>query len=331
MSPSDVARALTALIPTKRAVFLVGPPGVGKSSIVRQAANNLGLELTDVRATLLEPVDLRGLPRFDGDTVRWVPPDFLPKAGAGILFLDELSQSVPTVQAACLQLVLDRRIGEYVLPENWCVVAASNRSEDRAGTHRLISPLLNRFVHLEMQVSEADWQEWAVAAGIAPEVRAFIRYRPALLFQFEPASNPRAFPTPRSWEFTSSVLQVTPRQLLQHVVAGCVGEGPAAEFCAFLSLFQSLPDIDTVFANPTTISVPKEPSLLYALVGALVERVKSDTSNAGAFVKYSTRLPDEFGMLALRDALAADKRLRGHPEVLAWVDRARQKGLFVAA
>jgi hypothetical protein len=331
MGPAEIARALTALIPTKRPVMLWSAPGQGKSSIVRQVTESLGLQLIDVRATLLDPTDLRGLPRVDGDMTKWCPPNFLPRSGAGVIFLDELGQAVGLVQSALLQLTLERRCGDYELPAGWGIIAASNRQEDKAGVSRIISPLLNRFLHLELQVSEADWQEWAVANGIAPEVRAFIRYRPALLFQFDPASNPKAFPTPRSWAFTSDVLRVTPKDLIQRVAAGCVGEGPAAEFTAFLELYLQLPDIDSVLSNPATTTVPKETSVLYALVGALVERVKTDTSKASQFVRYATRLPDEFSMLALRDALAADKRLRSNPDVLGWVDRARSKGLFVAA
>jgi MoxR-like ATPase len=236
MSPSDLSAALTALLPTKRPIYVWGPPGCSKSSVVRQTAQALGLALVDLRATLLDPVDLRGLPTVTAGRTVWCPPEFLPRSGTGVLFLDELAQAVPTVQTALLQLTLDRRLGEYELPEGWTVVAASNRAEDRAGTHRLISPLLNRFVHVDCDVSADDWQAWALTAGVAPEVRAFLRFRPALLFQFEPATNPRAFPTPRSWQFVSDVLRHAPALLLQRVVSGCVGEGPAAEFAAFLSL-----------------------------------------------------------------------------------------------
>jgi hypothetical protein len=331
MSPSDVSRALAALVPTGRPVYLWGPPGTGKSSLVRQAALSLNLSLTDVRATLLDPVDLRGLPRVDRDRAVWCPPAFLPHGGAGVLFLDELAQAPPLVQAACLQLVLDRQLGEYELPPGWAVVAASNRAEDRAGTHRLISPLLNRFIHLDLEVSLDDWQSWAAAAGIAPEVRAFLRFKPKLLFDFDPATNPRAFPTPRSWEFVSRVLPVTPPNLLHRVASGCVGEGPAAEFVGFLQLYRQLPDVDAVLAAPATASVPAEPAVLCSLVGALVERLRSDRARAGNFVKYAARLPDEFGMLALRDALSMDPKLVQNPDVFRWVDDARRKGLFVSA
>jgi hypothetical protein len=329
MKPSEVMLALAALLPTRRPVYLWGPPGVGKSSIVRQAARQGGLDVLDIRAVLLDPVDLRGLPRIHDDSALWCPPAFLPKDGQGVLFLDELAQAPPLVQAACLQLCLDRRIGEYLLPESWSVVAASNRQEDRAGAHRLISPLLNRFVHLDLQVSHDDWQDWAVQAGIAGEVRSFLRYRPALLFAFDPTANQRSFPTPRSWQFVSQVLPPTPPELLHAVVSGCVGEGPAAEFVGFCQLYRELPDLDQVLASPAATPVPKEPAVLYALVGALVERCRAgDPKLLGAFVQYVGRLPDDFGVLAMRDALVVAPKLLTLAPAQAWLTRARQRGLF---
>jgi hypothetical protein len=332
VKPSDVMLALATLLPTRRPLYLWGPPGVGKSSLVRQAAQQASLDVLDLRAVLLDPVDLRGLPCLHEDSARWCPPAFLPREGRGVLFLDELAQAPPLVQAGCLQLVLDRRLGEYQLPEGWGVVAASNRQEDRAGAHRLISPLLNRFIHVELEVSHDDWQDWAVQAGVAPEVRAFLRYRPALLFQFDPAANQRSFPTPRSWEFVSQVLPHTPDDLLHAVVSGCVGEGPAAEFVGFAHLYHELPDLGQVLAQPGSTPVPREPAVLYALVGALVERCrKGDPTLLAGFVQYATRLPDEFGVLALRDALAISPRLISLPATQAWLARARQRGLFPAS
>jgi hypothetical protein len=327
----ELTTALTALIPTRRPVFVWGPPGVGKSSLVRQAATGLGLAMADIRATLLDPVDLRGLPRLDEDAAIWCPPTFLPRGGTGVVFLDELAQAPPLVQAACLQLTLDRKIGEYELPAGWSVVAASNRSEDRAGTHRLISPLLNRFVHLDLDVSHEDWQSWAVANEVAPEVRAFLQYRPGLLFQFDPAANPRAFPTPRSWQFVSDVLARTTADLMYGVVAGCIGDGPAAEFVGFLRLYRELPDLDAVLARPDAAPVPTEPAVLYALTGALVERCRQAKAPLTAFVSYAARLPDEFAVLAMRDALAVNNKLAGLAAVQRWIAQARAKGMFVSA
>jgi hypothetical protein len=319
-----LAVALKALIPTKQPVYLWGPPGVGKSSIVKQATDGLELEMLDIRAVLLDPVDLRGLPRIHGEngdgTAEWCPPKFLPRQGKGVVFLDELAQAPPLVQAACLQLTLDRRVGEYELPPDWTIVAASNRAEDRAGAHRLISPLLNRFIHLDLEVSHDDWHAWAITAGIAPEVRAFLRFKPALLHAFDPSAGARAFPTPRSWEFVARTLPAVPDILRHPVFAGTVGDGPAAEFVAFLQIYQQLPDPDQVLANPTGSTVPREPSVLYALCGALTEKVRrGEAKHWLAFTKYVSRMPDEFGVLAMRDGCACQPRLLQLPEAASWV------------
>jgi hypothetical protein len=170
-----------------------------------------------------------------------------------------------------------------------------------------------------------------VTNNIAPEVRAFIRFRPGLLFQFEPATNPRAFASPRSWAFASRVFAAAPPRLMQRVVAGCVGDGPAAEFAAFVQLYRHLPDVDVVLASPSTAPVPQEPAVLYALVGALVERCRAKKALAGNFARYGMRLPDEFGMFALRDAVALDRGLVADSAVQDWIAQARSKGFFVAA
>jgi hypothetical protein len=321
MRPSDVTSALQALLPTRRPVYLWGPPGVGKSSLVRQAAEALGLDVVDIRAVLLDPVDLRGLPHVNGENrAHWCQPAFLPTEGQGVLFLDELAQGPPLVQSSCLQLTLDRRIGEYQLPEGWSVVAASNRQEDRAGAHRLISPLLNRFIHLDLEVSHEDWQAWALASGVAPEVRSFLSFKTALLHDFNASANERAFPTPRSWSFVSDVLRVTPDHLLHPIVAGAVGSGPAAEFVAFTRIYRDLPDPDSVLANPAGATVPKDPAVNYALVGSLVERIrKADARLLGAFAQYASRLSDEFSVLAMRDGGAVNQKLFAVPQTQAWL------------
>jgi hypothetical protein len=189
-------------------------------------------------------------------------------------------------------------------------------------------------------VSSDDWQAWAVQAGVAAEVRAFIRFKPQMLFDFKPEVNPRAFPTPRSWEFVSKVLPHTPQTLVHRVVAGCVGEGPAAEFYGFLKMYQTLPDLDLVLASPTTATIPKEPDVVCAVIGGLIEKVRQEKTKAGAFAKYVTRFPDEYGMLGLRDLLAMnthrgkngqllpDPSLAANPVVVGWIQDARKKGLF---
>jgi hypothetical protein len=330
MRPLEVRQALACLVPLQRSIYLWGPPGVGKSSLVQQLARQQNLELIDLRVTLLDPVDLRGLPRLNKTKVDWCSPSFLPTKGSGILFLDELAQATPLVQAACLQLTLDRRIGEYQLPDGWTVIAASNRSEDRAGTHRLITPLLNRFIHLDLEVSNEDWQDWAMQTGIVPEVRAFLRFRPNLLFQFDSTQGTRSFATPRSWQFVSELFATTPKAILHPVVQGCIGDGPAAEFIAFLQLYDQLPEPSSIFQYPESSPIPREPAVLYALLGALIEKCKSEPLLLQPYVRYITRLPEEFGLLGLRDALTLQPALASHASIQSWISKARQRGLFLA-
>ena len=186
MKASAISAALRSLVSARQPVFIWGGPGIGKSAVVRQLASALGVPLQDVRALLLDPVDLRGLPFLATDgRSKWASPEFLPRDGSGILFLDELNAASAMVQASCYQLVLDRKLGEYTLPEGWTIVAAGNRDSDRAATTRMPIPLRNRFVHLDFEVDMQEWSEWAIKANVRPEVIAFIRFRPELLSAFD--------------------------------------------------------------------------------------------------------------------------------------------------
>jgi len=208
MKSSAITAALRSLVAERQPVFVWGGPGLGKSALITQLAATLEIQLQDVRALLLDPVDLRGLPYLSEGRSKWATPDFLPKHGEGILFLDELNAAPAMVQASCYQLVLDRKLGEYELPDGWSIIAAGNRDSDRAVTTRMPTPLRNRFVHLELEVDMQEWCEWAIRAGIRPELIAFLRFRPELLSAFSRDDN--AFPSPRSWEFVSRILNSIP-------------------------------------------------------------------------------------------------------------------------
>lgn len=306
MTPSSAIKALTSLFAIRQPVFLWGPPGVGKSQITAQAAASLGLDLIDVRAVLLDPVDLRGLPtvRTDG-RAHWSPPVFLPTEGRGVLFLDELNAAPPLVQAACYQLILDRRVGEYRLPDGWAVAGAGNREQDRAVTHRMPSALSNRLVHLEIEPSLEDWANWAQGAGVRPEVVAFLRFRPALLHDFDPAAPTRAFASPRSWSFVSAILESAPcPEVEMDLYRGAVGDAAATEFAGFLRVWRELPDTEAVLSDPATAPVPREPAAVYAICEALARKAGEETMDALA--GYASRLPPEFGMLLMRDAVRHD-------------------------
>ena len=316
MKASSVASALSVLIRARQPVFLWGGPGVGKSAVVGQLAKALKLRLQDVRALLLDPVDLRGLPFLGQDgRSKWAAPEFLPQDGEGILFLDELNAAPAMVQASCYQLVLDRKLGEYTLPEGWAIVAAGNRDSDRAVTTRMPTPLRNRFVHLEFEVDLQEWSEWAIQKGIRPEVIAFLRFRQELLSAFDRDAS--AFPSPRSWEFVSRILRAAPDQSVEHeLFAGAVGAGAATEFSAFLKTFRELPNIDAILMNPLKEPVPENAAAQYAVASALAH-CASDT-NFDRLCTYLGRMPTEFSVLCVRDASLREPAVRHTPGYTKW-------------
>jgi len=307
MKASSISAALKTLVAARQPAFIWGAPGIGKSSVVEQLAGSLALALRDIRALLLDPVDLRGLPYVAEGRSKWAIPEFLPADGAGILFLDELNAAPAMVQAAFYQLVLDRRLGEYTLPDGWIIIAAGNRDADRAHTTRMPTPLRNRFVHLDFEVDAQEWSEWAIGADIRPEVIAFIRFRPQLLSVFDRDAN--AFPSPRSWEFVSRILDSAPDAIVEHeMFAGTVGTGAATEFSGFLRMFRELPNIDAILLNPSCEPVPDSPAAQYAVASALADRA-SDT-NFDRICLYLDRMPTEFRVLSVRDATLRDQKIK---------------------
>jgi hypothetical protein len=323
MKPSKLYEALHALIGERVPLHIWGACGVGKSQIVAQVADDLDFEFLDVRAVQLDPVDLRGLPRIKADQTEWVPPKFLPTAGKGILFLDELTAAPQMTQAGCYQLVLDRKLGEYVLPDGWVVIAAGNPASERGVHFAMPRPLRNRFVHLELEADLNDWCKSAVGAGVRPEIIAFLRFKPDLLHTADATSDANAWPTPRSWEMASNVLRgIANRQksaflsgaseFEAQLLDGTVGPAASAELIAFLRLFRQLPSIDEILLNPETAPLPAETSAQIAIATAL-GRAMTDNSVARG-LKYLDRMPTEMRVMAMRDAAVRDTAITHTPE-----------------
>lgn len=322
MRPTNASEFISHMIGTRRPLYIWGPPGVGKSDLVRQAAAGARRPVVDVRCALLDPVDLRGLPRVDNGITRWCPPCFLPgdPDSNAVIFLDELAQAPTLVQSACMQLFIDRRLGEYEVPPGVSIVAASNRVEDRAGAHRVIAPILNRCVHIDVEASGEDWQAWALANGVSHEIRSFLAFRPALLHAPDKTGAERAWPTPRAWHALSDVLRGAPASIpVLALAAGCVGAGAAAEYVAHREIASRLPSAAAVLAAADTADVPAEPSVLYAMVGLLVDHLGKNAKDADAFAVYATRMPREFAALAMRDAAAVCPKILQTRNGAAWI------------
>lgn len=320
MRPSLAAEALRKLIQIRRPGFIWGPPGVGKSAIVKQVASSLGLEVVDLRLSLLDNVDLRGFPHMVDKRMHFATPAFLPTDpnSKGVLFLDEMNAAPQAVQAAAYQLVLDRRSGEYILPDGWALIAAGNRETDQGVVYTMPAPLANRFVHLDYEVNFDDWRKWASNYGIRTEITSFLDFRPGLLNDFDP--DKRAFPTPRSWQFVSEILdsQMTP-EVEKALIAGAVGDGAKAELISFLKVYRTLPKPELCITSPKTAPVPTDLATIYALCGALSER--ADSKTFPGIIEYVQRLKPEFQVLCIRDAVGRNKELLNTAEFGTWAQQ----------
>jgi MoxR-like ATPase len=220
------------------------------------------------------------------------------------------------VQNACLQLVLDRQLGEYTLPPDWQIVAACNRESDGGGVTRMNAALCNRFIHLDCEPSLDDWCKWAVTHGIEPAVIAFLRFRPNLLHEF--SRTDKAFPTPRSWEFVSLITGQHPARNIEFALfQGTVGHGAAVEYSAFLQLFRNIPSIDAILLNPSSAPVPlNDAGSLWAIAAALSRRASDQ--NFRRALTYLDRMPQEYSVMAVKDATARDAGLCSTPEFTSW-------------
>jgi hypothetical protein len=294
-------------------VMLWGPPGVGKSQMVSQVARKHAAPVIDIRLSQMEPSDLRGIPFRTDDRVEWAVPALLPDEARhgpeGILFLDEITSAPPAVSAAAYQLILDRRLGEYQVPAGWAIFAAGNRQGDRGVTYTMPAPLANRFSHFEVDTNLEDWVLWAYRNQIDERVVAFLRFRPELLFDFDPAHNPVAFPSPRSWEFAHRGLQkfADHPQLLQGALQACVGPAAGVELNAFINSLEQMPDLDAI-VNGEEKAVPEEVDLQYAVAAALIGRAiravgrPEQARIIGNILGYAGRFPQrEMGVMLVSD------------------------------
>ena len=298
VSPSTATRLIKVALKSKRPVFLWGPPGIGKSDLIesigksyeqRDENGNIvkpARPVVDLRLLLMDPTDLKGMPFYNPDLkkMQWAPSSELPTQENGlenaILFLDEMNAAPPSVQAAAYQLILNRRIGEYVLPKGVDIVAAGNRESDRGVTYRMPSPLANRFVHFDMEPSFDDWKTWALNNNVHPDVVGFLSKHSQKLFTFDPKSPDKSFATPRSWAFVSQLLTDAEEGALSEsdittLVAGTVGSGIAIEFSQHRKFAAQLPDPMDVLNGKVKKLDTNEISAHYSLVVSLCYRLKN--------------------------------------------------------
>ena len=284
VSPNGAKRSIRRAFKKKRPIFIWGPPGIGKSEVVHQIGNEYKKSLViDIRLSLWEPTDIKGIPYFDSNagTMVWAPPSELPDEATAkkhdiiILFMDEMNSAPPAVQAAAYQLILNRRVGTYHLPENVVIVAAGNRDADKGVTYRMPAPLANRFVHLEMKVDFEDWLQWAAENQLHSDVVGYITFAKKDLYDFDPKSPSRSFATPRSWSFVSELLEDDDDEnTTPDLVSGAVGEGLAVKFMAHRKVASKLPKPTDILDGKVKELETKEISAMYSLTVSLCYELK---------------------------------------------------------
>ena len=312
-------------------LMLWGPPGVGKSAIVREACAERGIGFLDVRLAQREPVDVRGLPVPIDGAVQWLLPSEYPRepGSRGIILFDELTAADRTLQVAAYEFILDRRLGDlYEVPPGWYVMAAGNRTSDRAVATTMSSALANRFLHLDVSAELEGWIRWARKAGIHPDVIAFLRFRPALLLNMT-GNLERGWPSPRAWErvsFETEHADELDAATFRAIVTGLVGPGTGLEYVAFRRWHADVPAVETMLAGRASLVVPKGADKRYALCSAVAHYLWREPHRERALTvlfELTTKLSADFAALMVVDCMNAGTpqevaQLVQHPGFAAW-------------
>mgnify|MGYP001050638099 CR=1 FL=1 len=347
VTPKGAMNALRAAFAVRRPVFMWGPPGVGKSDIIHQLGNEMNAAVIDIRLSLWEPTDIKGIPFYDpaSSTMKWGSPSELPNEEFAaqypnvILFLDEMNSAAPSVQAAAYQLILNRRVGQYRLPDNVLIVAAGNRDGDKGVTYRMPAPLANRFMHIEVKVDFDDWCEWAISNKVHKDVVGYLTFSKGDLYDFDPKSGSRAFATPRSWSFVSELLySKASDDVLLDLVAGTVGEGLALKFSAHRKIASKLPNPYDVLSGKiektdcTELSV--QCSLAVGMCYEMAELMKKGEQIEPYFNNFIKFMMENFEtevtVMAVKQALSQYNIVPDAAAMPAFIDFRQKYGKYIA-
>jgi hypothetical protein len=271
-----------------RPVFIWGPPGIGKSSIVREFAAQVGLPCVSLLGSQLAPEDLIGVPQIVDGVSRFCPPSLIARPDPYCLFLDELNACTHEVQKAFYSLIQDRRIGEFELPKGSIVIGAGNRTQDSAIVRPMSSALINRMVHVQLKVSHRDWLEWAYQNDIHPLVIEYIQLRPDHLW-CQPPKHEETFSSPRSWHMLSDALNTFSEPVsdawLEVAAYGCLTPVHAGQFKAFVRQVHSKYQVSAILKGEVGWPVkPEERDVLYflsqSLRGQLIKELPAEKNGA---------------------------------------------------
>lgn len=322
----EAKEALIAIIRSGLVPLLVGPPGGGKSAIIKEVAEFFNLKLIDIRLAQCDPTEIQGFPTMLGEKAGYLPMDIFPVEGDPIpegysgwfIFLDELPSAPEATINAAYKLILDKMVGQKKLHSNVAIGAAGNRDTDNAIAGSMGTAMQSRLIHLELDTDLKSWLDWAVPNGIHHFITDYVKFRPGNLNNFNPDHSDKTFACERTWEFANSLLKnINLKDPLALVVlSGALTEGVAREFITFTEIYAKLPKMHDIINTPESVAIPDEPSILYALSGSIAHN--ADKTNLDKLMKFILRIPAEFQAVTLREVVRKDKTLYNHPALIEW-------------
>ena len=310
-------------ISAKLVPFIHGSPALGKSAIIHQIANKHKLKMIDIRLSQCDPTDLLGMPKFEGIKVTYVPFDTFPLESDPIpdgyngwcLFMDEANSAPRSVQAASYRIILDRMVGQHKLHDRVAIVCAGNLDTDGAITEEMSTALQSRLCHIEVYADLQEFLKYAMENNFDYRITSYLEFKPTSLYSFKPDHSDKTYSSPRTWEFCNKIMKKTnDYKKLLPLLSGVLSEGIAREFIAFMKHEDKLAKVSDIVANPTGIKIPEEPSVLYALTGALSHHINEETCKELAL--FIDRLPTEFQIITFRGIALKHKT--------KWAEKLRQ-------
>lgn len=335
LSLKNSAKAVTKVLKAGLTPLLLGAPGMGKSSIMKELANTANLQLIDMRLAQMEPQDLLGLPNFNHETkrARYMPMESFPLQGdplpegkdGWLLFLDELPNAATAVQVAAYRLILDRELGSSKIHDNCLIAAAGNREEDDCFVTPMPSALKNRMVHLEVELNHQEWLDHAIKAGYDYRVVSFIGFSPDKLFSRYEDSEESAYATSRTWEFVSQLIEDETDlndPVMRQILNGTVSSPVTTEFLSYIKYFDKVASYKDIVANPKTATCPDQfdIGLIWATIAMLNNSFK--LKDLGKVMTYVDRLPEEYQLIFVKYlATAYPSQILDHEDMVEWVDK----------
>jgi len=325
VTPSELKHMIVKYWKANVTWLIRGKPGVAKSDLVNQVSDTLAETIPDwrgiqeFRAVTADPVDLRGFGAIRDDMTKWFRPEFLPREGNGILFLDELLHGTQAMQAGLMSLIYEKQVAGHKLGEGWHIIAATNRSADRAAINRMPSPAKSRVLQVELDIPTKDWLDWAGNNGIHPLIQSFLRVHGELLNTFDPEKDQDVYACARTWEMLSLMLKTAePTSTeLQVLAEGLVGQGPAVELVGFMEIKESLPKMADIIAG--TAPALNSPSAIHACGSFMAMALQGRPELREPLAKYIVQFPPEWCASVLREFVKIDPSFTATPALGNWL------------